>query len=85
MILLNDAYFKAAVENVQIDFSKLDVRVGQILSCENHPNAQNLYVEQIDVGETRPRSVCSGLVSHIKPDEVIQNLIYKTSAKSDYI
>ena len=34
-----------------VDVSKLDIRVGTILSAEDHPEADSLYVEQIDLGE----------------------------------
>lgn len=40
-----------------VDFSRLDVRVGKILSASKHPNADALYVETIDVGEEKPRNV----------------------------
>jgi aminoacyl tRNA synthase complex-interacting multifunctional protein 1 len=29
-----------------------------------------LYVEQIDVGEAEPRTVCSGLVKYMTEDEI---------------
>ena len=32
-------------------------RVGQIVDVEPHPNADALYVEQIDLGEEKPRQV----------------------------
>lgn len=51
------------------DPSKIDFRVGLILSAEKHPNADSLYVEQIDVGEEKPRTVCSGLVAYIPTAE----------------
>ena len=35
----------------------LDIRVGQIVRVEQHPNADSLYVEQIDLGEEKPRQV----------------------------
>ncbi|KAJ3386022.1 hypothetical protein HDU84_001851 [Entophlyctis sp. JEL0112] len=41
--------------------SKLDIVVGKIISVENHPDADSLYVEQIDCGEAQPRTVVSGL------------------------
>ena len=44
-----------------IDVSLLDIRVGRILSAEHHPEADALYVEQIDVGESVPRTIVSGL------------------------
>jgi aminoacyl tRNA synthase complex-interacting multifunctional protein 1 len=43
--------------NTAIDISRLDLRVGKILSVEKHPNADSLYVEQIDVGEEKARTV----------------------------
>jgi len=43
------------------DVSKLDIRVGTILSAEDHPEADSLYVEQIDLGEGRLRTIGSGL------------------------
>jgi tRNA-binding EMAP/Myf-like protein len=41
--------------------TRLDIRVGKIVSCEKHPDADALYLEQIDVGESAPRTVISGL------------------------
>jgi aminoacyl tRNA synthase complex-interacting multifunctional protein 1 len=32
------------------DISRLDIRVGKILSAKRHPDADTLYVEEIDVG-----------------------------------
>ncbi|EFJ50171.1 hypothetical protein VOLCADRAFT_45407, partial [Volvox carteri f. nagariensis] len=43
----------------------LDIRVGRIMSCERHPDAESLYVEKIDVGEAEPRTVVSGLVKYV--------------------
>lgn len=39
----------------------VDIRVGLITSVGPHPNADSLYVEEIDVGEDTPRQVVSGL------------------------
>lgn len=45
-----------------IDPSRLDMRVGKIISAEKHPDADTLYLEKIDVGEAGgPRTVVSGL------------------------
>jgi len=43
-------------------FTRLELRVGKIVSADLHPNAERMYVEQIDVGEGKPRQICSGLV-----------------------
>ncbi|RNA07996.1 aminoacyl tRNA synthase complex-interacting multifunctional 1 [Brachionus plicatilis] len=55
----------AAPVDEKVDFSKLDLRVGKIVKVEKHPDADSLYVEQIDLGEGKLRNVCSGLVKHI--------------------
>eukprot|EP00285_Hemiselmis_virescens_P012786 CAMPEP_0173399430 /NCGR_PEP_ID=MMETSP1356-20130122/44890_1 /TAXON_ID=77927 ORGANISM="Hemiselmis virescens, Strain PCC157" /NCGR_SAMPLE_ID=MMETSP1356 /ASSEMBLY_ACC=CAM_ASM_000847 /LENGTH=849 /DNA_ID=CAMNT_0014359143 /DNA_START=55 /DNA_END=2604 /DNA_ORIENTATION=+ len=52
--------------------SRLDLRVGKIISCEKHPDADALYVEQIDVGDPEgPRTVISGLANFIPIDEMV--------------
>ncbi|CAF0850373.1 unnamed protein product [Brachionus calyciflorus] len=63
---------KAPVVEGEIDFSKLDVRVGKIVKVDKHPDADSLYVEQIDLGEGKLRNVVSGLVKHV-PIEQMQN------------
>ena len=35
----------------------LDIRVGRIVKVDQHPNAESLYVEDIDLGEEKPRQV----------------------------
>lgn len=50
--------------------SRLDIRVGKILSVEKHPDADSLYLEKIDVGEAEPRTVVSGLVAYVSQDEL---------------
>jgi len=52
--------------------TRLDIRVGKIISCEKHPDADALYLEQIDVGEDEARTVISGL-AHFVPLEEMQD------------
>uniref|UniRef100_A0A646QC87 Tyrosine--tRNA ligase n=1 Tax=Hemiscolopendra marginata TaxID=943146 RepID=A0A646QC87_9MYRI len=52
--------------------SKFDFRVGKVLEVTKHPEADTLYVSQIDVGETRPRTIISGLALHIPIEDLIQ-------------
>ncbi|KAI8906771.1 hypothetical protein EDD86DRAFT_209703 [Gorgonomyces haynaldii] len=54
---------------------KLDFRVGKILSVKRHPDADALYVEEIDVGEDKPRTVCSGLVKYMTEDKLQDKLV----------
>lgn len=57
-------------EDAKVDVSRLDLRIGRIITAEKHPDADSLYVEQVDVGEASPRTVVSGLVKHIPVDQV---------------
>ncbi|KAI0926956.1 hypothetical protein AcW1_007664 [Taiwanofungus camphoratus] len=51
--------------------SMIDLRVGHIIDIKKHPDADGLYVEQIDFGEeTGPRTVVSGLVHYIPIEEM---------------
>uniref|UniRef100_A0A5S6QKB4 Methionine--tRNA ligase, cytoplasmic n=1 Tax=Trichuris muris TaxID=70415 RepID=A0A5S6QKB4_TRIMR len=59
-------------EEAPPDFSRLDVRVGLIKTATKHPDADSLYVEKVDLGEGKLRTVISGLVNFI-PIEQMQN------------
>ncbi|KAK9808921.1 hypothetical protein WJX72_006429 [[Myrmecia] bisecta] len=62
----------AKKEDAEPTVDMLDIRVGQIVKVEQHPNADALYVEDIDLGEDKPRQVVSGLVKFV-PKEQMQN------------
>lgn len=54
--------------------STLDVRVGKILTAKKHAEADQLYVEEIDLGEKEgPRTICSGLVKYYATAEELVN------------
>lgn len=54
----------------------LDLRVGKITAVANHPTAERLYVETIDLGEASgPRTIISGLVQHYKPEQLQDQLV----------
>lgn len=55
-----------------VDVGRLDMRVGLIRTAKKHPDADSLYVEEVDVGEDKPRTVISGLVKFI-PEADMQN------------
>jgi methionyl-tRNA synthetase len=58
-------------ENTKIDVTRLDLCVGEITKVWNHPDAEALYVEEIDIGLDLPIQVCSGLVKHIPIDKML--------------
>lgn len=55
--------------------SRIDLRVGLVKSVKRHPDADSLYVEEIDVGEEKPRQVVSGLVKHIKEEDFVNRYV----------
>ncbi|KAF7847858.1 hypothetical protein BT93_L2508 [Corymbia citriodora subsp. variegata] len=50
--------------------SALDKRVGQGLKAWRHEEANSLYVEQVDVGEAKPRIICSGPIKYVPLQEL---------------
>ncbi|MDD5634894.1 MAG: methionine--tRNA ligase subunit beta [Candidatus Omnitrophica bacterium] len=52
------------------DFKKLDLRIAKILDVKEHPNADRLYVLQIDVGgETK--QVVAGIRASYTPSDLL--------------
>jgi aminoacyl tRNA synthase complex-interacting multifunctional protein 1 len=45
----------------ELDPSKLDIRVGIVVKCWNHPESDKLLCEEIDVGEAVVRTIASGI------------------------
>jgi len=60
---------KAAAGPAVSEIGALEVRVGKVLKVEQHPEAESLYVEQIDVGEDKPRTIVSGLKKYMTIEE----------------
>lgn len=57
-------------EDKPVDVSRLNMRIGKILEVDKHPDADALYVEKVDVGEEKPRTIVSGLVKHVPLEEM---------------
>lgn len=59
-----------------INPSLLDIRVGKIVEIEKHPDADSLYVSQIDLGEVSgPRTVVSGLAQLVPKEDLLGRLV----------
>ena len=62
---------KDGKEEISIeDFTKVELKVGTIISAEKHPKADRLLVEQIDLGD-ETRQIVSGIAKSFKPEEVV--------------
>ncbi|MFU8785655.1 MAG: methionine--tRNA ligase, partial [Candidatus Izemoplasmataceae bacterium] len=60
------------IEEITIeDFVKLDLRIGEIIHCEVHPDADKLLVSKIDIGKGKIRQIVSGIAKHYEPKDLI--------------
>ena len=56
------------------DFQKVQLLVGRIVSVAEHPNANKLYVMQLDIGGETRQSV-AGLKPYYTPEELTGKLV----------
>ena len=56
------------------DWEKLDLRVGQIISVEDIPDADNLYKLTIDLGDKK-QTVCAGIKQYYSKEELREKKI----------
>ncbi|GMM34145.1 Arc1 protein [Saccharomycopsis crataegensis] len=63
---------KAAPAAVVPSPTMIDLRVGFIEKAVKHPDADSLYVSTMNVGEDKPRTICSGLVKFYPLEEMQQ-------------
>ncbi|MFM1525389.1 MULTISPECIES: methionine--tRNA ligase [Helcococcus] len=52
------------------DFEKIDMKVGKILECEKHPDADKLLVFKVKIGE-EIRQIVSGIKKWYEPEQLI--------------
>jgi methionyl-tRNA synthetase len=57
------------------DFEKVEMKVGRVLSVEDHPNADKLMVMRVDVGEQSPRTLVAGLKPYYRKEELQGKLV----------
>ncbi|KAL0970561.1 hypothetical protein UPYG_G00243760 [Umbra pygmaea] len=58
----------------RVDVSRLDLRIGRIVAVRYHPLAGALYIQEVDLGESAPRTVVSTL-RHIPKEELQGRLV----------
>lgn len=59
---------------ISIDvFGQVDLRVGKIISAENHPNADKLLVLKVKIGpaDTDIRQICAGIRAFRQPEQMV--------------
>ena len=57
------------------DFQKLDIRIGKVLTCEPVPKSDKLLKLSVDVGESEPRIIVSGIKEWYSPEDLINEYI----------
>lgn len=60
----------ASQDEAQVDVSRLDLRVGRIITAQQLPDTDSLYMVKVDVGEASPRTVVSEQVKFVPVDQV---------------
>lgn len=48
------------------DFSKVEIKVGTVLSAERVPETDKLLRLMVDLGETAPRQIVSGIARYVE-------------------
>ena len=60
-----------ATEMITFDqFLQMDLRVGQVVECKRHPNADKLLVLQVDLGGEK-RQLCAGIRGYYEPEQLV--------------
>ena len=52
-------------------YRKMDIRVGTVISVEDHPDAEKLYILKIDMGEEQPRQIVTNLKTVYSRDQML--------------
>ena len=82
---ITEAAKKAAARKAEItmdDFSRMDLKVGKVVACEKHPDADKLLIMKVDCGEGKPRQIVSGLAGSYTPGQMIgKSIVVVTNLK----
>jgi len=53
------------------DFTKIDLRVAEILTAARVPKADKLLVLTVDIGEAQPRQILAGIAQYYEPETLV--------------
>jgi len=65
----------ADVASAEPTIDLLDIRVGKVVEVGPHPDADSLYVEKIDLGESEHRTVVSGLRKFVSEADMLNRTV----------
>lgn len=52
------------------DFTKVELRVGQVLTAARIPKSDKLLLLKVDIGEEQPRQILAGIAEYYTPEEM---------------
>lgn len=71
---------EGVVEFINIeDFTKVELRVGEILTAERVPKSDKLLRFIIDLGEKEPRQILAGIAEYYEPEKLINRKVVVVS------
>jgi len=53
------------------DFTKVELRVGQVLTAARIPKSDKLLLLTVDIGEEKARQILAGIAEHYTPEEML--------------
>ncbi|HXI61413.1 MAG TPA: methionine--tRNA ligase [Pyrinomonadaceae bacterium] len=53
------------------DFTKVDLRVGEVRTAERIPKADKLLLITVDIGEEKPRQILAGIAQYYEPESLV--------------
>jgi methionyl-tRNA synthetase len=53
------------------DFTKVELRVGQVLTAARIPKSDKLLLLNVDIGEEQPRTILAGIAEHYEPESMV--------------
>jgi methionyl-tRNA synthetase len=53
------------------DFTKVELRVGEVLTAERIPKADKLLLLSVDIGEEKPRTILAGIAEYYGPEQLV--------------
>ena len=74
---------EGVVNQIEIgDFTKIELRVGEVLTAERIPKSDKLLRFTVDLGEAQPRQILAGIAEHYAPETLVgRKLIFVANLK----
>ncbi|MGM0381502.1 MAG: hypothetical protein ACQEP7_05900 [bacterium] len=57
------------------DFQELEIRIGTVNSVSDHPDADNLLLMDVDIGEADSRQLVAGIKDEYDPEALVDRQI----------